>query len=58
MILSSFIFFSYTLTKVDFVGSSRPFVSTTSSTCGESSPVIFKTGHLNQNKKKILIQNK
>ena len=38
-----------TLTKADLEGSSRPLVSTTSSSCGEWSPITFKTLHLKLN---------
>ena len=36
----------FTLTKDDLVGSSLPLVSTTSSSCGEWSPIKFNTAHL------------
>jgi hypothetical protein len=41
----------FTLTNDDFVGSKREFVSITSSSCGDMSPIIFNTGHLFSNKR-------
>ncbi|RNA09154.1 hypothetical protein BpHYR1_027673 [Brachionus plicatilis] len=37
---------SANLTNADLDGSKRPLVSTTSSSCGDSSPITFRTEHL------------